>query len=1655
MVWRLNGVGGGWPAPVRNNTNNANGNYRITVPNELTSSGSQNYRIEGYGSSARTTGSIWSNGENPAKAIVDTTQLLTVGDSRWYRGSGATTAQNTWFASDYNSSIGEILGYTEVMTASQRTTVETYLMNKWNINNTAWTVDYSAAEVSIANGAKLDLGDGEWTVKSLAVSGTGTATVQNGKLIVADVISLEEGQILKIPEGSTYTPAEGVTETTEGGVVTLTLSNTAPASINDVPYESVQAAIDALVAGEVSGTLKVYESAEVTVSGPIAETTVELAANVELTLNAVAPYSATLDNGKLVSVREAKTYKYVGPAAFSATSGKFTFADDTATTVVPDANDTIQFNSATSIYIGNSDITYAAFVLNADVTVTSAGTNHIYLDGCSGTGKLILCDKVILRAKKTSATCHYSSPVKIDDNATVTIYVQQVHPDKGYYYPQMEFSGALSGSVSSLLNVTKQSNGDYNYLTFSGDCSGFYGTLKQIQPKNANALRVAIEFSNTDFSNASVELDTAGYTTVQRRLIYLSSIMKFGSLDGKIYGSNSTTYTGNNKFVEIGHLDKNNTIGGTWVNNDGTRKPNLRKVGYGTLTSTVSDFYGYVLNDGVLRVASTDTLVPTTETADQVVNDAEEVTVNETAYKQYTLKYVAKIGNNLYETIDAALEAAGRNPATITLMQSYTGAAFGLYEGQTLNKGEFKCVNAPYAKPNTVELTLPEVANATATVTVGGEAAAADETTGKYTVPYDAEVTVTWTAAEGYILSGTTSTTFTASDETATVEAPDGMAVAQAVAKVGDSTYYATLGEAVVQAADGATVTLLADAGVNETIVISKNLTIALGENKTITANNCRALWIKSGNVTICGNGTITTGANNTFGTSSSVIRVGDSATNDAAASLTIGSGVAVTTDYCYGVTAFGKNNGISLVVNGTVDVTGSASAISGNGTSNATSITVNDGAVVSATADAGIYFPCPGTLTIEGGMITGPVGVYVKSGTVNVSGGTIKGTAAKAEYAYNANGLTATGDAIVVDSCNYPGAAPVVSVVGGEFTSVYAAAVASYQHGQSAAVEKFVSGGSFSSEVPLDYCATGVIPTDNGSGSYGVEAGYVITWDVDGVKTKTPVAKDAVPSYGESDPTKPNYTFTGWNPAVVAATADTTYTATWTANGVALGTPEVTWGADFTNAVVTSTVTGDYEGVAYTLTYGQTTVDGTVSGNTVTFNVPVAESARYADFDYTIAAKVDNADVGTASGSTFVADEKDWFSATVDKTTNGSWKTAPTVDNGKMTFTDGNTFTPEAASAGKIVVLDMGKVVFGDSNDAEIGDAQAAIRIGDSGKFEVFTTNNAWQETEVTANGEEAYDVVVTINYTTQKYSVKVGNETISNIALAGSETKVASIEFKGSGSLESLTGEYFDGAMVEDKNGTTYDTIAAAIAAYAADSSIAPLTMLHEGVAPQGWTIGENDVLIQSGITVDSDADKTLVAVPQGCTSIDTLIDLSNRYEGDQIQAYDSKTGKFNTWVLSSAKVWEGVGRQDTDDAQPVYPTEADKALKAGQAVWVLRTTEISKTAPIRLNASYADAPATVELETGWNLVAPTVDVADINSLSIEAAATDRIVVPSANGAAPAELKYKDGQWGYNKAVQDKDGHWVLEFVTEGITIPAGTGFWYISGSDKQISL
>ena len=302
---------------------------------------------------------------------------------------------------------------------------------------------------------------------------------------------------------------------------------------------------------------------------------------------------------------------------------------------------------------------------------------------------------------------------------------------------------------------------------------------------------------------------------------------------------------------------------------------------------------------------------------------------------------------------------------------------------------------------------------------------------------------------------------------------------------------------AVDAAQPGDTITLSADVTLESTVVIEKNLIIDLNGHN-ITAADCRALWVKSGDVTITGNGTVTSGtASSTFGATSSVIRVGDAAANANVAKLTIGKNVTVTSTYCYGITVFGKNaadsNGYGqyLVVNGTVTVSGSEGAISSNGSSGLTNpqLTINDGATVTSDGDVGIYLPA-GKLIVDGGTITGATGIYFKSTDMTINGGTITGNGANTSYSFNGDGCNCTGDALVIDNCNYPKGVGTVEVKGGTFNSTNASAVGSYKgNGQENELTGFVSGGTFSSALPAAYCAAGYTTKLNDDGTYGVRA--------------------------------------------------------------------------------------------------------------------------------------------------------------------------------------------------------------------------------------------------------------------------------------------------------------------------------------------------------------------------------------------------------------------------------------------------------------------------------------------------------------------------------------------------------------------------------------
>ena len=271
-----------------------------------------------------------------------------------------------------------------------------------------------------------------------------------------------------------------------------------------------------------------------------------------------------------------------------------------------------------------------------------------------------------------------------------------------------------------------------------------------------------------------------------------------------------------------------------------------------------------------------------------------------------------------------------------------------------------------------------------------------------------------------------------------------------AVAQIG-ANKYETLAEALAAAQDGDTVVMLDSVDLYETIVIDKSITLDLNGNR-IGAYDCRALWIKSGDVTIAGGETggyiFTDGddpENPVIDSSSSVIRVGDSAANENIARLTIGENVSVDAYCTYAITVFGKNddgnsaNGedIQLVVNGSVSTWYDCEmpAISGNGSTGLkpTAITIAEGATVYAENNYAIYHPGAGTLTVYG-TVTGTGGIEAKAGKIIIAEGeqyigSVTATAADeaTHPSMNNNGTSTSGYAIaVVNNSNYAGAVEV-----------------------------------------------------------------------------------------------------------------------------------------------------------------------------------------------------------------------------------------------------------------------------------------------------------------------------------------------------------------------------------------------------------------------------------------------------------------------------------------------------------------------------------------------------------------------------------------------------------------------------------------------------
>ena len=358
---------------------------------------------------------------------------------------------------------------------------------------------------------------------------------------------------------------------------------------------------------------------------------------------------------------------------------------------------------------------------------------------------------------------------------------------------------------------------------------------------------------------------------------------------------------------------------------------------------------------------------------------------------------------------------------------------------------------------------------------------------------------------------------------------------AQILDKDGNSVKaYSTLADAVAAAQDGQTVRLLADVA-ESSIEVNANITIDLNK-MTVTGS-----FVTYGEVTIQ-NGTIDVPdgkTNYAYGklTLADVDITGKAASSSLLSvnyngSVTIDKDSTIVADseqghspavFIKGQDDSGKTYAPELNIYGTVQ-SAKTPAIQGNGTDRGVShVNVFEGAVVKSETLA-IYLPQPCEVNITGGLVEGYCGIGIKSGTLNISGGTVRGVAKDnviGDKYSQTNGISYDGSAIMIDSyIGYAGQVQINISGNAVVESKYSTAIREIGNDKSqtnlvglditggtvlgakdtdavlvrdvTAKDVNISGGEFSSIVKKEYCAPGFTPvtTANSEGRYGVEIG-------------------------------------------------------------------------------------------------------------------------------------------------------------------------------------------------------------------------------------------------------------------------------------------------------------------------------------------------------------------------------------------------------------------------------------------------------------------------------------------------------------------------------------------------------------------------------------
>lgn len=315
-------------------------------------------------------------------------------------------------------------------------------------------------------------------------------------------------------------------------------------------------------------------------------------------------------------------------------------------------------------------------------------------------------------------------------------------------------------------------------------------------------------------------------------------------------------------------------------------------------------------------------------------------------------------------------------------------------------------------------------------------------------------------------------------------------------ARIGD-TYYASLANAVADATDGQTITLLKNTALTSAVSIEKNVTLDLG-GKKLSRDGGMLLDIY-GDVTIQ-NGTVAM---------TNTTRSGADIWVNQTAKLTVEKSATISApSNSFAIAYYQDCTAAEVTLKGTLTGEGSGITVNGNiKDKDSSNKLILDGTTINVKGH-GVYQAgyATTTFTENASTITGSTGIEVRAGNLTVTNSTITGNGT---FKCEASGNGTTTDGVGIAIAQHTTKLPInVTISGGTISGTYAVYESNPQdnnddsiakvklsitdgnfNGSTAAVhsqdvKNFISGGLFSSTIDNPYCATGLTVISNTDGA-------------------------------------------------------------------------------------------------------------------------------------------------------------------------------------------------------------------------------------------------------------------------------------------------------------------------------------------------------------------------------------------------------------------------------------------------------------------------------------------------------------------------------------------------------------------------------------------